>query len=111
MRAGIPWVGGGYNGPLVTVGVFTPQGPCFQCVAAGEEALLAGGPPPRLGGAGVIAPSAGISGHLLAYEVIGLLTGVSRTAPGFVRGINLLAPDDTVLVRHPARPDCPTCNP
>ncbi|GAA2276693.1 hypothetical protein GCM10010430_73250 [Kitasatospora cystarginea] len=110
VRAGVPWVGGGYNGPLVTVGVFTPEGPCFPCLAAGEEALLPAGPPPRLGGQGVIAPSAGISGQLVANEVIALLTGISRTRPGFIRGINLIAPDDLVYVRHPALPDCPTCN-
>jgi molybdopterin-synthase adenylyltransferase len=110
VRTGVPWVGGGYNGPLVTVGVFAPEGPCFQCLAAGEEAQLDGELPPHLGGVGVIAPSAGISGHLVAYEVIALLTGLARTPPGYLRGINLIAPDHLVEVRHASRPDCATCH-
>ncbi|MFI5753662.1 HesA/MoeB/ThiF family protein [Streptomyces sp. NPDC051569] len=108
--AGLPWVSAGYNGPLITVGVYAPQGPCCECVAAGEEARLRPGPVPHLGGPGVIAPSAGISGHLLAYEIISLLTGVAPQPPGYVRGINLLAPDQLIYVRHPARADCTTCH-
>ncbi|MFJ8473469.1 HesA/MoeB/ThiF family protein [Kitasatospora sp. NPDC094011] len=108
-ETGVPWVGGGYNGPFVSVGTFTREGPCFQCVAAGEEAKLSAGPPPRLGGAGVLSASAGISGNLVAYEVIALLTGTSRLAPGYMRTVNLIAPDDQPLVRHERRPDCPNC--
>ncbi|UIX31003.1 HesA/MoeB/ThiF family protein [Streptomyces sp. GQFP] len=108
---GVPWVSAGYNGPLVTVGVYGPQGPCFECVGAGEEAKLRPGWHPDLGGAGVLAPAAGISGQLIAHEVIALLTGTNRSAPGFVRGLNLIAPDQLVDVRHPARPDCRLCNP
>ncbi|WP_370132927.1 ThiF family adenylyltransferase [Streptacidiphilus sp. EB103A] len=107
---GIPWVGGGYQGPLVTVGVFGPGGPCIQCLARGEEDRLGGDEPaPYLGGAGSIAPTAGISGQLVAYEVIRLLTGLSSVPVGYLRGVNLVAPDHHVLVRHPARPDCSIC--
>ncbi|WP_354645360.1 HesA/MoeB/ThiF family protein [Kitasatospora camelliae] len=109
-HTGVPWVGGGYDGPYVSVGVFGPGGPCFWCLAAGEEARLPGGPAPRLGGNGVIGPSAGISGSLVAYEVIALLTGVSRIPPGYLRGLNLIVPDEPVLVRHPARPGCRSCS-
>ncbi|MFF2076798.1 HesA/MoeB/ThiF family protein [Kitasatospora sp. NPDC058162] len=108
-QTGVPWVGGGYNGPFVSVGTFTREGPCFQCVAAGEEARLPDGPPPRLGGRGVLSASAGISGNLVAYEVIALLTGTSRLAPGYLRAVNLIAPDDQPLIRHERRPDCPHC--
>ncbi|MEV4228956.1 ThiF family adenylyltransferase [Streptomyces bobili] len=108
---GVPWVSAGYNGPLVTVGVYGPEGPCFECVGAGEEAKLKPGWYPDLGGAGVLAPAAGISGNLIAHEIIALLTGTSRLAPGFVRGLNLIAPDQLVNVRHPARSDCELCNP
>jgi molybdopterin-synthase adenylyltransferase len=107
---GIPWVVAGYNGPLVTVGVYGPEGPCFECVGAGEEAKLKPGWHPNMGGVGVLAPSAGISGQLIAHEVVALLTGTSRVAPGYVRGLNLIAPDHLVNVRHPARPDCSLCN-
>lgn len=108
--ADVPWACAGYNGPLITVGVYGPQGPCFECVGAGEEARVKEGPIPHLGGPGVIAPSAGIAGHLLAYEIISLLTGVGRRPPGYVRGLNLIAPDQLVHVRHPALADCQVCN-
>ncbi|EHN75952.1 molybdopterin synthase sulfurylase MoeB [Streptomyces coelicoflavus ZG0656] len=107
---GVPWVTAGYNGPLVTVGVYGPDGPCFECVGAGEEAKLKPGWHPDLGGTGAMAPAAGISGQLIANEVVSLVTGTARTAPGFVRGINLIAPDHLVHVRHPARPECPLCS-
>ncbi|MET8124881.1 HesA/MoeB/ThiF family protein [Streptomyces sp. NPDC005065] len=106
---GVPWVSAGYNGPMVAVSVYGPTGPCYECIAAGEEAKLKPGAQPRLGGAGVLAPLAGIAGQLIAYEVISLITGIGRIPPGYVRGINLLAPDQHVLVQHPARPDCRQC--
>lgn len=108
---GVPWVMAGYNGPLVTVGVYGPEGPCFECVGAGEEARLKPGWHPDLGGPGVLAPAAGISGQLIAHEAVSLLTGMGSRSPGYVRGINLIAPDHLVDVRHPARPECSLCNP
>jgi molybdopterin/thiamine biosynthesis adenylyltransferase len=108
---GIPWAYAGYNGPLVAVGVYGPGGPCFECVAAGEERKLKPGANPRMGGVGVIAPLAGLSGHLIAYEVVALITGINRTPLGYVRGVNMIAPDHHVYVRHPARQDCDRCNP
>jgi molybdopterin/thiamine biosynthesis adenylyltransferase len=109
--AGVPWAGGGYNGPLATVGVFAPEGPCYECLSAGEEALRRPGTPVDLGGPGVIGPSAGISGQLLAYEVISLITGVPGTPPGYIRGLNLIAPDQLVHVRHPPLDSCHLCHP
>ncbi|MGE7388175.1 HesA/MoeB/ThiF family protein [Streptomyces sp. NPDC004126] len=108
-RLRVPWVSAGYNGPLVAVGTYGPDGPCYLCVAAGEEARLKPGAHPRMGGKGVLAPVAGISGQLIAYEVIALLTGIGREPLGYVRGMNLIAPDQLVHVRHPARPDCAVC--
>lgn len=108
-RAGTAWVGGGYNGPLATVGVFGPGGACHDCLVAGEEARLKPGARPHISG-GAIAPSAAITGQLIAYEVISLLTGVATNAPGYLRGVNLIAPDDLVYVRHPPRDDCAVCH-
>lgn len=106
---GLPWMSAGYNGPMVAVGVYGPGGPCFLCVAAGEEARLKPGARPDMHGVGVLAPLAGIAGHLIAYEIIALLTGTGRISPGYVRGMNALAPDQHVFVRHPSRPECPVC--
>ncbi|MEU4539234.1 ThiF family adenylyltransferase [Streptosporangium sp. NPDC023825] len=109
-RAGVPWVGGGYNGPLVTVGTFTHRdGACYECLAEGEARRLRPGLPVDLGGPGVLATSAGISGQLVAHAVISLITGVPEPAAGTVVGMNLIAPDQHVWIRHPPRPGCPVC--
>lgn len=105
-----PWVCAGYSGPLTTVGVYGPDGPCYECVGAGEVAKLKPGWTPDIGGIGVLAPAAGIAGQLLAHEIVSLLTGVPRIRPGYVRGVNLVAPDHLVHVRHPARPECRVCS-
>ncbi|MEV0613557.1 HesA/MoeB/ThiF family protein [Nonomuraea sp. NPDC050404] len=104
--AGIPWVTGGYNGPLVSVGVFGPGGPCFECVRAGIP------PQPGAGYAwpGVTGASAGLSGQLVAYDVLALVTGLLPTPPGYFHGVTLLDPDGHVYARHPARPECEICS-
>ncbi|GLW23566.1 HesA/MoeB/ThiF family protein [Microbispora triticiradicis] len=108
--AGIPWVGGGYSGPLVTVGCFTPDaGTCYECLCDGEEARRRPGTPVDLGGPGVIATSAGLSGQLVAHAMIALLTGASAPPAGTIRGVNLIAADHHVRVSHPPRPGCPVC--
>lgn len=107
----IPWALGGYNGPLVSVAAFTPGGPCYECLTASVDAPLAPGIPLDLGGPDVIAPSAGVSGHLTAQAVIAFLTGIPATSGSYVTGINLVAPDQHVYTRHPAAPDCPACAP
>lgn len=108
--AQVPWVGGGYDGPLITVGVFGPDGPCHDCVVAGEQARRKPGGEAHIGGSGALAPSAGISGQLVAYEIISFLTGVARRPTGYVRGVNLIAPDQAVYVRHPSREGCDVCH-
>ncbi|MFC6083481.1 HesA/MoeB/ThiF family protein [Sphaerisporangium aureirubrum] len=109
--AGIPWAGGGYSGPLVTVGVYTPGGPCYECVSAAEQARHPPGARVDLGGPGVLATSAGLTGHLLAHAVITQLTGVPPLPSGRVFGLNLIAPDQHIDIRHPRRGDCPVCGP
>ncbi|MGA4996071.1 HesA/MoeB/ThiF family protein [Nonomuraea bangladeshensis] len=105
-QAGIPWVSGGYNGPLVSVGVFGPGGPCFACVRAGI--------PPQPGAdyawPGVTGASAGLSGHLVAHDVLALVTGTLATPPGYFHGVTLLDPDGHVYARHPSRPECEICS-
>ncbi|MFC4585546.1 HesA/MoeB/ThiF family protein [Sphaerisporangium corydalis] len=107
--AKVPWAVGGYSGPLVSVGVFDPGSPCYECLSAGIELTLPPGVPVDLGGPGVIAPSAGVSGHLTAQAIISLVTGIPAVPGGYVTGVNLVAPDQHVYARHPAVPDCPVC--
>ncbi|GAA1309435.1 thiamine/molybdopterin biosynthesis protein [Planotetraspora silvatica] len=109
---GVPWVGGGYNGPLVTVGTFERgRGACFECLIEGEARRRRPDLPVDLGGPGVLAISAGISGQLVAHAVISLITGVPQPTTGTFLGLNLIAPEHHVWVRHPPRPDCPVCAP
>ncbi|WP_147942919.1 MULTISPECIES: hypothetical protein [Microbispora] len=96
---------------LVSVAAFTPEGPCYECLTASVDAPLAPGIPLDLGGPDVIAPSAGVSGHLTAQAVIAFLTGMPTTSGSYVTGVNLVAPDQHVYTRHPAAPDCPACAP
>jgi molybdopterin/thiamine biosynthesis adenylyltransferase len=122
LAAGVPWVDGGYHGPLVTVGVYVPgTGPCWECLRAGEVARLglpAAGPAgpadlarglPREPGHPATAVSAGLSGQLVAYLAMALLTRTSQITPGTAYGFNLMVPGDLVVVEHPRRSDCPAC--
>lgn len=116
LAAGRPWVDGGYNGPLISGAPYVPgQGPCFECLREQEERRLKDDapadpnartePPPTA--RGVIAPSAAISGSLVAYSVMALLTGVPELAANRVYGMNLVVPE--VLMSHPPLPSCPAC--
>ncbi|MEV4081747.1 HesA/MoeB/ThiF family protein [Nonomuraea fuscirosea] len=104
--AGIPWVSGGYHGPLVSVGVFGPGGPCFECVRAGIAPQPGGG----YAWPGVTGASAGLSGQLVAYDVLAQVTGVSSVPPGYFHGVTLLDPDGHVYARHPSRDGCEICS-
>ncbi|MEU0519979.1 ThiF family adenylyltransferase [Streptosporangium sp. NPDC006007] len=117
--AGLPWVGGGYNGPLVTVGVFLPgRGLCYECVIRAEDRRrsreVSHHPDSRgfsidLGGPGVTAASAGISGHLVANAVVRIVTGVPEILANFIHGVNLIAPDHLVFGEYGEGEGCGRC--
>ncbi len=119
LAARIPWVDGGYHGPLVTAGAYLPgDGSCWECLRAAELARLglpaadpaeAGRGLPRAPGNAASAVTAGLSGQLVAHLAMAMLTGAPPITPGTLYGINLIMPGDPVLVRHPRRPDCPAC--
>jgi molybdopterin/thiamine biosynthesis adenylyltransferase len=110
LAAGVPWVDGGYHGPLVTVGVYVPgTGACWECLRAGELARL--DLPAADSEDLATAVSAGLSGQLVAYLAMALLTGTSQVTPGTVYGINLMVPGDQVVIEHPRRSGCPACGP
>jgi len=114
---GTPWVDAGYHGPVVTATAYVPgTGPCYECVWMSEherrrrEDPQAGEYSVRRGGHNaVLAPSAGLSGHLAAHLSMAVLTGVPPVEAGLIQGINLMAADHHFLIRHPRRPDCPAC--
>jgi molybdopterin/thiamine biosynthesis adenylyltransferase len=115
----LPWVEGGYRGPLVTAGVHVPgTGPCWECQRAGEAERrdLRLGPgqsedaaSPRMPWNPASAVTAALSGTLVAHVALALLSGVPPMEPGFRYGVNLMVLGDPVLQRHPRRPDCPAC--
>ncbi|WP_333769096.1 ThiF family adenylyltransferase [Streptomyces sp. IBSBF 2435] len=119
LAANLPWVEGGYRGPLVTAGAHVPgSGPCWECQRAGEserrDLRLAPGQDeaaasPRMPWNPASAVTATLSGTLVAHAAVALLTGVPPMRPGFRYGINLMSLGDPVLQRHPRRPDCPAC--
>jgi hypothetical protein len=119
LAANMPWVEGGYRGPLVTAGVHVPHvGPCWECQRAGEaerrDLRLAPGQDedaasPRMPWNPASAVTATLSGTLVAHAALAVLTGVPPMEPGFRYGVNLMSLGDPVIQRHPRRPDCPAC--
>lgn len=109
--AGVPWAGGGYSGPVVTCGVFAPpQGACYECVSAQAIAKRRPGIEVDLGGPGVIAFSAGISGQMVAQSVVSLITGVPDPMPGTLRAMNLAVLGHHDVFQPPPRAGCTTCH-
>jgi molybdopterin/thiamine biosynthesis adenylyltransferase len=119
-----PWAVGGYDGPLVTAASYLPGGgACFECgiAAAAEhrERLVAGhdqaaGERFTLAGPGVIAPSAGLAGQLVAFAVLEILTGIPAPPTNRRYTVDLAAPERDLSGpwAPPAdarRPDCPVC--
>jgi molybdopterin/thiamine biosynthesis adenylyltransferase len=119
LAAGLPWVSGGYHGPLAVAAVHVPgQGPCWECVRAAEleRRDLRAAPgrdqeiaSPRMPWQPVNAVSALLSGGLVAHAALALLTGAPPLEPGVRFGVNLMVPGDPVLVSAPWRPECPAC--
>jgi molybdopterin/thiamine biosynthesis adenylyltransferase len=116
---GIPWVTGGYQGPIVTAGIYVPgQGACWECLHDQESAaadlqlppdLPAGRIEPHLPWGPVNAVSSGLSGTLLAHAALSVLTGAPPIEPGVRFGVNLVLPGEAVLERFPRLKGCPSC--
>lgn len=113
-----PWVDAGYHGPLVTVGTYLPgQSACWECLRSTEDEKretlgVHHDDAAQRGGAvanAVAAPSAGISGYLLAHAVLALLTGVPALPAGRVYGVNLVELAEPFVLAHPRRADCDAC--
>jgi len=116
---GMPWVHGGYHGPLVSIGTYRPgTGPCYDCALSADLDRAAAAPTqtmwsPAKGATtvhAVNAVSAAVAGNLVAHATISLLTGVPRLQENRRSAINLVTLDQgytaTPYARHP---HCPTC--
>lgn len=113
-----PWVDAGYHGPLVQGAAFVPgNGPCWECTRLAmrdrhaEEGVHPHDAPDRREAVwnAVAATSAGISGHLAAHLVIGVLTEVSPIVPGRIETINLGALGAPLVLDDQPHPDCEAC--
>ncbi|WP_326581616.1 ThiF family adenylyltransferase (plasmid) [Actinacidiphila glaucinigra] len=123
LKANLPWIDGGYHGPLVTVGAYAPHisGGCRMCLRRTEDERwqpdIADDTDliktlPRAPGHPATAITAGLSGQLAAHLAIALLTGTAAVTPGTIYGINLAAlGTDPVHLTSQRRPDCPACAP
>lgn len=112
-----PWAVCSYNGPLVCTGVIIPnKTPCYRCFAhaypspwapdSGTGVKLM----PRSSGVmGVIAPTAGIAGHLVALEVIYYLAGLRVPTAGRIWYRNMFVYDQMYDVELSFWAECPAC--
>lgn len=117
VTTGVPWVHGGYTGPLVTTGVYHPgQGPCYDCVRLSDRDQV----PETVatwGGIGEDEPTqsanavtAGITGHLVAHMAFSALTDVPKLPVNQSYAFSLVRPEHTIVFSTDrAHPDCVTC--
>ncbi len=114
----MPWVFGGYHGPLSKVGSYRPgTGPCYDCARAAEQARLTSLPARttvsltdvRLPNA-TSAVTAGQTGLHAAEAVISLLTGVPALPVNRISDFNFVSRRyDLNTGPTTPHPDCSTC--
>ncbi|MGF1428548.1 HesA/MoeB/ThiF family protein [Kitasatospora sp. LaBMicrA B282] len=121
-EAGIPWVTGGYVGPVTVAQSFAQGGAaCFECLHLNSLDLADDAPAPLVTPdepappgndeiAASTAVSAGLGGLMLAHAVLAHLTGAPDFGGrSFQFGLNLVAPQEQRYLTGDRRPDCPLC--
>jgi molybdopterin/thiamine biosynthesis adenylyltransferase len=117
IRTGIPWTSASYNGPMMASSMYIPgKTGCYVCITEGERARLADRGdddllevPPVEGFNPVMAPTAQISGHFGALEIIYYLAGMEVQTAGRQLHRSFLNYDHQYYIDGPQRPDCPAC--
>jgi molybdopterin/thiamine biosynthesis adenylyltransferase len=121
LRSGIPWTEGGYHGPQVRMGLYTPGfGGCFVCNRHSEHARLAqftGSDGPAAGHYGVrrstapvFPPSAQLAGNLIVNALVAAITGVPRLPRSYGIEFNLANMENPyALTTYPRWPSCEAC--
>lgn len=116
---GIPWIWGGYDGPLLTIGVYRPgTGPCYDCAKAAERERKAGLPvrtewlptigelPPHAANVNTVT----IAGSFAAEAAVSLLTGPPRVPVNRIYQFNLVDRLERFVIGPETRhPRCPVC--
>lgn len=112
-----PWLISLYAGPMLVTGLFLPfQTPCHQCimhyedevkrqVSEEEESLFDALKEIN----GVIAPTAGLTGHFGALEAVYFLTDLHPQTVGQLYHQNLMIYDHTYRIKAPFWAECPAC--
>ncbi|WP_035304354.1 HesA/MoeB/ThiF family protein [Actinokineospora inagensis] len=121
LDSGTPWVLGGYQGPLVTVGLFRPgTGPCYECLRLVDRSMKAVRPvatewSPGIGRRAPHAANAvtsGMTGLLAAHGVMSMVTGVPALGENRQHAINLITVEGARTITPAApHPRCPACGP
>lgn len=119
IELGIPWVWGGYDGPLMTIGVYRPgTGPCYDCAKAAERERKAGLTVRTewLPAIGEIPPHAAnvstvtIAGSFAAEAAVSLLTGPPRVPVNRIYQFNLVDRLERFVIGPETRhPRCRVC--
>lgn len=112
-----PWLQSLYAGPMLVVGILVPfQTACYHCLeyneqlkrdARGKTVALFKAEPINA----VIAPTAGLTGHLGALEAIYYLGGLKPQTLGRYFHQNLMIYDHFYYNDVPVWADCPACGP
>ncbi|MCI4362176.1 MAG: ThiF family adenylyltransferase [Thermoplasmata archaeon] len=117
VRHGTPWLDNSYSGPRCSIALFVPgRTPCLRCLQhelerrqRREKVFEGTALFPEPAGNAVIAPTAGIAGHLGALRALYFLAGLRRQDDGVLVQLNLWTPGETHVVRPRYWPECPTC--
>lgn len=116
-RTGVPWVFCGYNGPLLSYGLFDPARPgCYRCFTQAKDDLRSSMGVPsadidqqRAISPGTYAGSATIVGNLTAHVALCHLTGTLRLTSNGIGTLNLVTLTDMDFTACAPREGCTTC--
>ncbi|HEV8050518.1 MAG TPA: ThiF family adenylyltransferase [Thermoplasmata archaeon] len=116
---GTPWLDNSYSGPRCAIALFVPgRTPCLRCLQhelerrqRAEKVFVGQALFPEPAGNAVIAPTAGIAGHLGALRSLYFLAGLRPEDDGVLVQLNLWTPGDVYVVRPKFWRACPACGP
>jgi molybdopterin-synthase adenylyltransferase len=109
LATGKPWVAGGYEGPLVSLALYTPgAGPCWRCMSLSVYREVAQ-PTDRPGNQMATAATANIAGNLAAHIALAQITGVAVPSPGAPVTWNTVSLGHAFVTDVERLPDCDHC--